>query len=78
MKSFQMSYLAVPPRLDLEGVLEEEGQLGLAVGHVVELVQVGGGEGPNSTGFNGNMAQNGSNCGKFSCINRDHFHTQCH
>ena len=36
----------MPPRLDLECVLEEEGQFGLAVGHVVELVQVGGREGP--------------------------------
>ena len=44
----------MPPGLDLECVLEEEGQLGLAVGHVVKLVQVGGGEGPaHGARFNG-------------------------
>ena len=63
MKSFQMSYLAVPPRLDLEGVLEEEGQLGLAVGHVVELVQVGGGEGP--ARWDRVQCKNGSTFSKF-------------
>ena len=36
----------MPPRLDLECVLEEECQLGLAVGNVVKLVEVGGREGP--------------------------------
>ena len=47
-------YLAVPPGFHLEGVFEQESQPRLAVGDVVELVEVGGGQGPGGGArFNG-------------------------